>query len=138
MAKAQASIEFLLLITAFVAALGLLLPAITLAEKASLLGSEARNAESFLASVKGAADELRVFSEGTERIVAAKNLLPWRVHAEGKTVFVSVKENESGKGFTLSKNIGAEINFTEKEFREKISLRLWREGSRLLVEDSQP
>jgi len=114
--RAQISLEFLLLLLAFLACFALLLPFYSSAYNAGIFALDSMNAKRFADSVKNSVEQLRFLGNGSSIEKTANPSLQWKIFSEKNTLFVSVKSASLGKEKIFSVIFPNEISFRETEF----------------------
>ncbi|MBS3058576.1 MAG: hypothetical protein J4478_04200 [Candidatus Diapherotrites archaeon] len=107
--KAQLSLEYLLLIAALLAATAIILPSITAFHNNAMLAIEAGKAKAFIEKIKSEGEKLMVFEEG------------------------SIESKALGKEKIFERKANAVFEDFEAEGKEKISLKLRKEGGKILI-----
>jgi len=131
--KAQLSLEYLLLIAALLAATAIILPSITAFHNNAMLAIEAGKAKAFIEKIKSEGEKLMVFEEGSSSEISAFPSLEWRLKASEERIEVRVESKALGKEKVFERRANAIFEDFEAEGKEKISLRLRKEGGKILI-----
>lgn len=134
--KAQLSLEYLLLLSAFFSVLLLLMPLVQKTYALALFGFDVRQAVSFSKEFAETVAQLSVLSDNSSLSIEARPLHEWAVSAKGKKFAVSVRSESLGKTKTIETTLVSDL-FFEKVFSEKTTLVLRKENA-LLAIDSYP
>lgn len=134
--KAQLSLEYLLLLSAFFSVLLLLMPLIQQSYALALFGLDARQAVSFSKEFSETVAQLSVLADGSSLSIDAAPLGEWVVFARGKKLVVSIYSESLEKTKTIDATLVSNV-FFEKTFSEKTTIVLKKENSGLAI-DSYP
>lgn len=131
MAKAQSSMEYLLVLAGAMAALLVILPAIGFAVKTVFFSIDCIAAADFASRMQSAVNTAEFLSNGTRIGVVARPLGTWRMAAEGKSLKLAVLKDDLEKKFEIKIPSSASIDFS---FSEKKVFAVQKENNRLLIE----
>lgn len=101
MQKAQASLEYLLVLSGIMAMLLLIFPGISIAVKAVLFAVDSANAKSFSSELQSAVNEMQFLSNGTARKITAHPIGSWRFSSAGKTLSITLLGEGVEKVFSV-------------------------------------
>ncbi|MFH0714139.1 MAG: hypothetical protein V1847_00065 [Candidatus Diapherotrites archaeon] len=132
MIRGQASLEFVLVLAAFLAALALILPAIFSLADGIQWWNEARNAQQFAQAVQDGAKELELFGEGSQLGVKGNPQSEWTVSVQGNELEVKAECKGSGKSITRTLALEGE-NF-EETFSAPFELLLKKQNNSIVFE----
>jgi len=119
MAKAQSSLEFLLVIAAGIMLLLLLLPSMNYAMKAIVFTMDVVSARDFASSLQAEVDQASFLSDGTKKQLIAKPVGEWRVSTRENVLSVSLfLDGEEKKVFQVffPNTISMDLVAKEKTF----------------------
>ncbi len=133
MRRAQLSLEYLLLLSAFFSVLLLLMPLIQQSYALALFGLDVRQAVSFSKEFAETAAQLSVLADNSALSIEARPLHEWTVSAKGKKLVVSLRSESLGKTKTIETTLVPDL-FFEKSFREKTTLVLKKENAVLTID----
>jgi len=134
--RGQTSLEYLLVIAAFLSFLLLIVPHMGRVYSAGVFGLDVRNAESFLVSLEGCAGRLSVYGEGSEEILSAKIMTQWEAYCRGNEIFVVVHSSELGKSKELSRELPSGVNFAGGNYAKEINLAIMKRNGKISIKDS--
>lgn len=97
--RAQASLEYLLLLTVAVSMLALFLPLLSELKIQYLHSMEKKNVEHFLSRISHAQDVLSVLGNGSQLMLEAKPFQEWNIYSENENAVIE---------FTYAENLPAE------------------------------
>ncbi len=114
--KAQLSLEFLLVISAFFAVLALFVPLLNHLQELGVYSLDVRNAESFAFSMQAKIDAMLLLGDGSSMPISAKPLRRWVLSSREKSLLVTVENTylDSHKTF--------EVEFPNKIFLNRTVL----------------
>lgn len=124
--KGQLSLEFMLLLAAFLSFLFLLLPAIEEVLRMGSYGVDAKAAELFLNRARQSSERLLAFAEGSTEEIEAFALHEWRLSAGGGEFDVEIGDGEYRKKLGLKAS--PQLAIPPFTFTGKFALRLTKEG----------
>ncbi len=136
MPKGQLSLEYLILLAAFLSFLLFLLPYLNTIYHLGIFSADVKNAENFLQSFANSASSLSILGEGLEQSISARILTGWEIYAEGNELFVVVRSSELDKTKQLSTALNTEISMPRLEKEGELDLKLIKNGSSILVESN--
>lgn len=120
----QASLEYLLITSAFLTCLMLLIPIIITIHSTAVFGIDAINASSFAKQLKNKSNTLKFMGAGTTTTISSPVLTHWELSANSGTLTLNLhsKEISETKKFHYSCNPQLYIPTTNLENQVKIKL----------------
>ena len=136
MQKGQLSLEYLILLGAFLSFLLFLLPHINTVYRLGIFSSDVRNAENFLYRFSTSVNSLSILGEDSEQRIDAKIFTTWEIYAQGNELVVVVKSTKLGKTKKLSVELNTAISMQRLEKEGELNLLLTKNSGRILVINS--
>jgi hypothetical protein len=133
--KGQLSIEYLLLLAAFLSFIACIIPLFGTIYNIAVFGIDCNAGKDFLNSVASASGELMLFGEGSERTVESKILTFWELKKEGNVLFLAVNNSALGKQKIFSRKVSENIELKKMAFSEKATLKLLRKENSVLIKN---
>jgi len=130
--NAQVSLEYLLVLLAFLGVFAAMLPFAVSAYHAGIFAIDSASANNFAEQLSSEISDLGVLSENSGKKIIARPFLEWSFHSEKKILFLSVKSTALSREKHFSVSFPNEISFSEKTFSEKTVFLLEKTGSKLL------
>ncbi len=93
----QASLEFLIVVAAFLSALLVMVPVSQHAYAVAAFGMDVRNAEAFMLRLESASSSLAVLGDGSEETIRADPLGTWHLSFSGNFAVLEVESPTLGK-----------------------------------------
>ncbi len=131
LANGQASLEFILVLAAFLAALALILPTLFEMADSLLWWNEVANVQSFAQKVQASAKELNVFGNGSRLEIHANPQSEWNLSVHGKILKLQAVRKNSAK--TFERELALEGMF-EQSFDSAFTLVLRKENNSIIFE----
>ncbi|MEW6294800.1 MAG: hypothetical protein AB1467_00710 [Candidatus Diapherotrites archaeon] len=137
---AQASIEYLIVLSAFLALLALFTPIAAKIYYSSLFFLDARNAQSLSHEIKSAVKEMELLEDGSSKSLPANPLNEWRLSVNEEGIQIKIENKESGKTKILGQKFEGQQKIQESQFTlKKGSLVTVSKSSNIIsIEYSQP
>ena len=130
----QISLEFLMVMLAFLASLLLFLPLLNNLYNAALFRIDVENASAFLQSLEHQIDTFAIMGDGSSSQFSIAPLNRWVVSANGNTLVLTVKSNALQSEKQLSLRFPNNISLQTKEVESKTTIRLVKYNGMILVE----
>ncbi|MDD5148357.1 MAG: hypothetical protein PHH08_02735 [Candidatus ainarchaeum sp.] len=135
-ARAQVSLEFLLVLLGFSAVFAALLPFYSGAYSAGLFALDAFNAKQFAGSVESSVSELKALGNGSGRILVAEPHSKWKIFSEKDSLFVVLEDKKTGKTREFEVLFPNSIGFGALEFDSKKTFVVEKTGGNILFENT--
>jgi len=117
--RAQASIEYLIVLSAFLALLALFTPIAAKIYYSSLFFLDARNAQSFSHEIKSALKQMELLEDGSSKNLSASPLNEWMLSVNGEGIQIKIESAELGKTKILEQKFESQQKIEESEFTLK-------------------
>lgn len=108
--KAQASLEFLIVLVAFFSLLLLFTPTITKLHYTGLLALEKKKAETFAVSLQQTLKEFSLLANGSKKSLAVKASIPWEISLTGNHLQLELHSRELNKTAALNYSLAFPVN----------------------------
>lgn len=137
-AKAQVSLELILVMSVFFSVLLLFIPLISKTLFLGIYALDVSRAKSFSDSLEVSVRELNSMSEDSKITLNANPLLEWKIRAEEKEINLKVLLKKYEKEKELTSNAFNLIPFSETLIKEKTAFILTKTEKGVLVEIQKP
>ena len=134
-ARAQASIEFLLLFAAVLFFFSLMLPLLQKSYSLAFFAVDAGNAGQFAKELKLKAEELGFLADGSAFSIEAKPAEKWVLKSDGNKLLLAVENSRLQKEKIFEIGFPNAIDFPETSFEKKTTILLKKENGLVSLEN---
>ncbi|HLC78880.1 MAG TPA: hypothetical protein VJG83_00480 [archaeon] len=127
--KGQISIEFLVLLAAFISFLSVFVGYFSELENASFFVLDVANAKGFISNIGSGVSALKLFGEGSEMEISALAQSEWEIIQKADMSYLRIYK----KGKSVEVPIEYEIYFDKKKFSGKFSVILKKKNGKISV-----
>ncbi len=135
MEKAQASMEYLLLLAAMLFFFSLLLPLLQKSYALTFFAVDVGNAKNFARELQTKANELSFLSDGSAIALKAKPIESWLIKAEGSELLITVKSSSLQREKVFTAELPNAVFFPETAIEGETVFFLKKEGNTVLLEN---
>lgn len=136
--KAQASLEFILVLTAFISMLLLFVPAINNAFALAKFGLESQKAKAFAIELKQSVEKLSIYGIGSKIEIEANPSIEWNVSTIGKKLSISLKDGFLNETKVFTEDLALEIVFPIEKISKKTVFSMEKTDSNISIEYNNP
>lgn len=135
-AKAQISLEYLILLAGFFSVLALIIPQTIKLFEISVFVLDAKNASAFSQEIFAAINELSILEDGSIKTISFNPLLEWNISSQNNAVQIEVIDEKIGRQKFFSVQTSTEMFSFNQNFSAKSSIKLSKNDGKILIENS--
>ncbi len=132
--KAQLSLEFLLILAAFILALSVSTPLAVKTTKTALFALEAQRAKSFLSDYSNAAFYADIYADGTVKQIKSNAVNEWFFRAGNGNAELTLSSKSLEKTITINSKIPFTVTPFSHSLNDSFTLRLKKESGKISTE----
>jgi len=132
--KAQLSLEFLLVMAAFILALSVFTPLAVKTTKTALFAIEAQRAKSFLSDYSNAAFHADIYADGTVKQIKSISVHEWFLRVENGNAELSLSSESLKKTVALNSKIPFTVTPSNHSLHGSFILKLKKEFGKISTE----
>jgi len=138
--KGQLSLEYMIVLAAFLALLGMLAPFLVQTQALAQLSLDKKTAQVFLAEIKGKTDQLKLMGDGSNFTIRVRPINSWIIIVDDdeiEVVFPQLKNLEE-KSEPLKVTLGTELEDNILDVNGLTVFSLKKEGGEISLTKSEP
>lgn len=129
--KAQLSLEFLLVMAAFILALSVFAPLAVKTTKIALFALEVQRARSFLSDYSNAAFYADIYADGTTKQIRSSTVNEWLLKVENGNAELTLSSESLEKTVVLNSKIPFTVAPSNHSLNDSFTLRLEKESGKI-------
>lgn len=134
----QISLEFLILLAAFLSMLALFVPILNNAYELGKFGLESINAKNFSQNFRQKIEQLSILGNNSKFEIEANPSTEWKINSSGKKFFIKLGNNFLNEEKVFSEELPIEIDFPSESIFEKTVFVLKKIDGNISIKNNNP